>query len=813
MPKEIYLEMDFVVVDTEGHPELSEIAIINSQGQVIYEAFSSDHPRNASNLPNLKSLENILFEFRALVENKTIVCHNFKYDREVLEFSFHKANLDFPDFKFECSLTKAKNHWTDLQSHSLEYLSKHLSLKVNNRHFASDLAHSAKYDAQFTYQLYRRILLDSLKSQINPFSSCRVDNPFQSHPDYPNIYQTEFNLLSSILSDIKTDINSQSQGAVVIGEPGSGKTHLMMRLAKARLNSNRLLFIRQPNNAKSVLHHIYSRVLESLVEKIGSFTQLDYLLISSYQKIIRDRQLTQKDQEILKAFESKNLELLGSEGTDRKRSYWERIENTLSSWCVKNYSAGGFVLSILKGIVKYCSYTEQNKKNIATRWLAGQSVSEEEAESINLPNWSENISLEDFSLEAITVLAKLSILDEPLIIIFDQLEGLGLPNNYDILLGFGAAIKEILTHVPNSLVILNMFPDRWQQFKNTFDNSIIGRIERHQIELVQPKAEELNSILKIKLKLVDASLEQIFSQEDIEDILEHSPIRTMLNRAADYYNYRVRHGKRPSSKAPETAVAALDKYVELEQKLQLQQQEYRQLLQSFREFAQKIQDSGLIDLKGIKAPVIARNSIEKITNDQAKIIEYLEQKKSDLEQQYLKISIISDADDIGKLKTIAEAFNQIKPIKLTHYRLGKRVLPEHIVIENAGKNYVLSFLQITSNGSSLTSRLNNFNELVNLHPKDKFYLFRDQRLNNISSKMGKVYLEAFDNSQNGKFKEFKKQDRVYLELYYQLITDIYNKDLDCDLETALNIFVTHTQWHYWLLQILGFSKPRIIKNT
>jgi len=79
--------------------------------------------------------------------------------------------------------------------------------------------------------------------------------------------------------------------------------------------------------------------------------------------------------------------------------------------------------------------------------------------------------------------------------------------------------------------------------------------------------------------------------------------------------------------------------------------------------------------------------------------------------------------------------------------------------------------------------------------------------------MGKVYLEAFDNSQNGKFKEFKKQDRVYLELYYQLITDIYNKDLDCDLETALNIFVTHTQWHYWLLQILGFSKPRIIKNT
>lgn len=32
--------MDFVVLDTEGNPELSELAIVDSQGRVIYEAFS-----------------------------------------------------------------------------------------------------------------------------------------------------------------------------------------------------------------------------------------------------------------------------------------------------------------------------------------------------------------------------------------------------------------------------------------------------------------------------------------------------------------------------------------------------------------------------------------------------------------------------------------------------------------------------------------------------------------------------------------------------------------------------------------------------
>jgi uncharacterized pyridoxamine 5'-phosphate oxidase family protein len=38
--------LDFVAVDTEGWPELSEIAILDSRGQLIYEAFAANHPNN-----------------------------------------------------------------------------------------------------------------------------------------------------------------------------------------------------------------------------------------------------------------------------------------------------------------------------------------------------------------------------------------------------------------------------------------------------------------------------------------------------------------------------------------------------------------------------------------------------------------------------------------------------------------------------------------------------------------------------------------------------------------------------------------------
>lgn len=645
-------------------------------------------------------------------------------------------------------------------------------------------------------------MMEKLKQQPNPFSSSRVDTPFQSHPDYRDTYRKEFLTLESILTDVKQDSNRQSKGVVVTGEPGSGKTHLMMRLAQARLSSNRLLFIRQPNNPKTIIYHIYSRILESLVERVDSFTQLDYLIINSFKNILIDQVFTQKDREIIKALENKNIDALGSEGTNRKRDYWQRIEKLISSWWVNYYSSGGFALSILKGITKYCSYTELSRKNIATRWIGGQILSNDEVEKVGLPNWEENLSQEAFSLEAISVLGKLSILDEPLIIIFDQLEGLGLPHNREILLNFGEAIKEIFTHVPNSLIILNMFPDRWEQFQSTFDNSIIGRISQHQIYLKQPSKAELKEILRVKLESLNINLEQLLSPEDLEDILGQKPIRAVLNRAADYYNYKIRQIPLPFLRE---SLHKPDKNEELFIQLQLLKQQQQKLTEAFLSLMDYVQEPGSVDLTDLRQQFVPDiPNIQQTTDDY--IIEYLSRKKAYLEQQYNNLPIISDADDIGKLKTIAEAFKYIKPIKLTHYRLGKRVLPEHIVVETNNKNYIIGFLQIAPNTISFTSRIGNFNQLVILHPQDYFILIRDKRLSEVRSRVAKENVEQLDNTSNGQFILLNKRDRIHLELTYQLIIDIQNKDLDVDLDSALNVFIKHRQWNNWLFSMFGLLR-------
>ena len=701
----------------------------------------------------------------------------------------------------------AKDCFPNLESYSLEYLSKYLNLRANNQYFLPNMAHTASYDATFTYHLYRKIMLEKLKKQPNPFSSSRVDTPFQHHPDFADTYHREFQILQTALNNIKSDPNHQSKGVVVIGEPGTGKTHLMMRLAHERLSSNRLLFIRQPNNAQSVLYHIYSRILESLVEKAGNLPQLYSLIINTFRKIVslNDRDVTQKDIDILKALydlEDNSISALSKENTQRKREYWQYIEKIINEWWMSNYAPGSFALSIIKGMVKYCSYTDYKYRNITTRWLAGNVLTDEEAETVGLPNWGEEISKEAFSLEAISVLGKLSILDEPLIIIFDQLEGLGLSHNQEILLNFGEAIKEIFTHVPNSLIILNLFPDRWEKFQTIFDQSIIGRVSQYQVSLRQPTEAEVKSILKVKIQTVDITLEQLFLPEDLDDILGKKPIRAALNRAAKYYDYRVNGISLPDERKP---IRELDSNEKIEQQLKFLQQQQQTSMEVLSQLIQAIQSPNSVDLSNLQNKLATYLSGETAIPINP-VIEYLNEHRIELEQKYHNPSIISDGDDVGKLKNIAEALTHIQSFKLTQYRLGKKVLPEHIVIEKGNQNHVIAFLEI--NGSPFTNRITNFNELVINNSQSKFYLIRDERQPDITGKVGKERIQQLENSANGNFVLFNKADRILFDLIYDLIISVYNKDLDIDLESALNFITTHQEWYHWMFTKFGFTPPK-----
>lgn len=796
---------NFIVVDTEGKESLREIAVIDAQGQLIYEAFAKENPENDGKPLKVKPLKQILQEFFLLANHQLVIFHSARHDLNVLRQSCYKTGIPYFTLSKDCTFELSQQYLQGLSNYSLEYLSQKLGLKVNNQYFDPEQAHTARYDALFTYQLYCKIRQQKSMNQspisINPFSSSRVDNPFQDHLDLKSIYQAEFERLKWIINDIKQDKNHQSKGAVVIGEPGSGKTHLMMRLAKELLQVNRLLFIRHPNNPKAVLYHIYSRILESFVYKISEigYTQLEFLLAHSFVKLISHTSLislNQKDQDIMNAVRSNPLNLyehLGTETSQKKKSYWEHIEKRTNEWWMSEYGIAGYAPKIIKGIIKFCRYSDRRYKELVTRWLAAEELTEGELELIGLDNWSEELSKEAFSLEAIAVFSKLSLLDEPLIIIFDQLELLGLEQNETLLLNFGEAVKEIFTHVPNSLIILNLFPDRWQQFQGKLDNSIIDRVSQNQVLLNRPTDEKLKEILIIKAQAVGLELEKLFTASEITRILNHGSIRSILNSAAEHYLHKIRGiPLSPPLTSSQTHLSSIEKEnVSLNKRLTQLEKEFQSFKHLFQTLSQALLEfpSSCSESTPSLPTSIGPNLVQ----------EFLIKNRLILEQDYDKLQIITDTDDVGKFKVITEAFQLAGNFTIDYLRFGKKKLPEHLVIQHQNHRQAIAFLNL--DGTFFTNRIKNFNELVILHKDIQFSIWRDRRKDKIIGKVGKEEIEKLDNAANGRFCMMEKEDRLDFELLYKLVTDIYNRDLEIDLEKALSIVKIELQ-NSWLMEIL-----------
>ena len=457
----------------------------------------------------------------------------------------------------------------------------------------------------------------------------------------------------------------------------------------------------------------------------------------------------------------------------------------------------------MTGIVKFCSYTNPKYKSIVQRWLAADSLSQGDLDLVGLEDWQESMGKEEFSLEAIAVFSKLSMLDEPLLMVFDQLESLGLPHNKTLLLNFGEAVKEIFTHVPNSLIILNLFPDRWQQFQEMLSPAVVDRVSQVQIALQPPQLETLQQILQLRAQAIDVEITDLFTPEDLNVILHQPSIRGMLNCAANYFRYRVKGTPLPTLTTPKRTLAEpivkpveltirpvepITKAVEpiIEPTVKLVEQRLDRLESEMKKLQQQIQDITLTTTETIPP--------------EDELTQYLQTQRRSLYQEYQNPQITTDSDDLGKLTTITQAFQLILPLEIDYLRLGKRTLPEHLVL--IGKRKVaIGFLQI--DGSSFTSRIKNWNELVVSDRSTHYQLWRDVRLPEIKGKVGRDEIEKLNYSKHGTFLSMAEHERLDFELLYCLIIDIQNRDLEITLEEALQGAMINVDLEEsWLVQLL-----------
>ncbi|ANV83299.1 hypothetical protein AWQ21_02240 [Picosynechococcus sp. PCC 7003] len=817
------LPHDFIVVDTEGKDILREIAVVNHEGKLIYEAIVEGAVGNEDQYLNLKTLNLILEEFRELAEGKVIVCHKAAHDRSVIQKSYGFSGLQEPSCNWICTYDLAKQTYPDLGFYSLGDLSLRLHLKLYGQYFSETQAHAARYDALFTYQLYKHMTTqtDNLKQLLqpyqNPFGSSRVDNPFQTHPDLKSVSQQQYEALKSVLEEIKNDPNRQSRGVVITGEAGTGKSHLMMRLAQERLERNRLFFINHPNNPEGVLFHIYSRVLESLIERVGDteYTQLDHLLAHFLSKIINRQNIplpTQKEAEIIEALEGNPLEVfekLGGEDTNRKRDFWDYIEKKVEQWWQFTYNASGLSAQVLRGILRYCRYTDPNRKLWIKRWLAGYELEPQELELVGLVDekWDTQTTRETLGQEALVVFGKLSLLDEPLIIVFDQLESLAYEENANLLTAFGEGFRELFTHVNNSLFISIMFPESWRIFQERLDGSVIDRQGQIQLTVNSPDRVTLERLLEVQLEGLPFSANDIFTTEEKEEILNQRVIRKVINRAADYYRFK-RDGIPVPSLVPTQQQQTNTQIIfEISQDL-------AQVSKTVEELSKKlntllVQKTETVTPSPLPSPQpgSVNGSQTPVVNTEVHILyDYLKAQKQALEAGYRNHDkrIITTGEDRSCLQTVLTTCHKLYGFDIDCLKIPKKKTPDNLVVIQADKRYCVAFLYET--GTSFASRMKNMNQLVVGNPGTHFSLLRDPESPGVSGKVGQAELEKYNYCNHTTFVEFGMEYRVPLELFENMIIDIQNRDLEVNLNMAL-LEISNFMPDSWIVRLLKGERP------
>lgn len=856
---------DLRVIDTEGTPILREVAVFNGHGQLLYEARTPDEDGEYFAADLIRPLPELLRDLRQLLQGHRVVAHNAPHDSGVLAASFEACGLQPPALDWQCTLKLAQRLHPGSASYALGPLCD--ALELGSEPFCRDAAHLAAYDARYTYLLYRHLQRVEHSRRLadadNPFSSARVDTPFQRFVDDRKVHQAAFSRLSAVLRSIAGDTNKQSQGAVLVGEPGSGKTHLVMRLANEVLRNNRLLFVRQPTQASTVLFHIYSRTLESLVESVddaGSHSQLDLLLIRALRWIMRDAVADPEirdsniNREILAALEAEDLRRLGHEGADTKRQRWERLETLMLRWWAEQHSAAGYGRQILQGLLRFCRYSDPNRRESLRRWLNTGECSPVDKELEGLSPWNEPQLREEFSLQALRVMGLLCSLDAPLILVFDQLEGLWQEGNRELLLRFGEVIKELFTHMPYALVLVTLFPDRWQRFQSEFDGSVTDRVGQHVIHLEAPRVEEIEEILDLRLAPLEVKAVELFSSDDLERIVRMPSLRSCLNHAAAVFEHRVRGVPLPPlAPPPPPPLSAGGGGLQLNPRLLTLEQQLTEIIERLAGMENRLQglEERLEKVEDTHAPTQTptpqteptappgptttvsldaqprqdwqsqgERNPQQVQSPAGRLVEeddvplspyedlfrrYRQTTLETLQERWQKPQIIDDSDDAGKLRQIAIGYRQIRRLEVDSLRLGSKRVPDNVVIRIQKSQWCVAFLHAT-NANSVNSRLTNLNQLVMNHRQVQFFLMRDVTAPPITSKAASAAYKAFvngcgDGVQRTHDRPLTLERRIALEFVSGLISDIVNQELDLPLAEGLALLARYEPDN-WVVQLL-----------
>lgn len=150
--------LDFVAIDFETanrsrNSAISLAAVTVEDGKIVKKAYSLIKPPFMNFEEDLIEIHGIkpeevldkpTFEqlWPAIYENhlkgKTVIAHNAKFDIEVLQATLKHYDLNWPDFKYACTVKISRKAWPMLQNHKLNTVGGYLGIQFHHHHALDD---------------------------------------------------------------------------------------------------------------------------------------------------------------------------------------------------------------------------------------------------------------------------------------------------------------------------------------------------------------------------------------------------------------------------------------------------------------------------------------------------------------------------------------------------------------------------------------------------------------------------------------------------------------------------------------------------
>lgn len=317
----------------------------------------------------------------------------------------------------------------------------------------------------------------------NPFSSPASPLPWNNtNPDLLNLNRETSDEIEQLIRRKRLK-PAEPLGGLILGEAGSGKTHMLTRiLRKLRSNAQLAVFVavRAFTDPYSVTQHILSEIFNSLrLIHSNQHSQFD-MITSEFMNAYRER---------------------------RQNDGFENIENLDPRVYIKK-DIPRLNRNFLKCLLSYMSASDEGMKMDIIDWLCFE-LDDEDSLNLGLPLRDiDSMTSAKREQEAENILISLGLVlayaKVPMIICFDQLDGMKDKENYrELITAWGNIISLLMNDLSGILPLCFMKAQTWNDvFLPILDEAVAQRIKNNRMIMKECSIKQAQQLIHDRITAV-----------------------------------------------------------------------------------------------------------------------------------------------------------------------------------------------------------------------------------------------------------------------------------------------------------------------